>query len=116
MTMKEKINDIHLEIKKYEWQSNGIPFFPLPDKLKALIMSFNVDNTGNEDLIAYVYDEPIQGLRWCLDECNCGYGKDDWWIDKTIDQIKERSSIAIRNFFVACHCFKVNILNDECVS
>jgi hypothetical protein len=115
MTIKEKINAIQLEIKNYKWQPNGIPFFPLPDKLKYLIKLFNVDSSANPDLIEYAKDEPIQGLTWCLDECNCGYCKEDWWIDKTIDQVKERSSIAIRNFFVACHYFKVNILNEECV-
>lgn len=113
MTRREKINAVKLEINNYELHPNGIPFFPLPDRLADLIKLFNVDNTGNAGLIEYVNDEPIKAVTWCLNECNCGYGKDDWWINKTIEQVKNHSSTAINNFFVGCRSFEVNILNDE---
>jgi hypothetical protein len=115
MTRHQKIMAIKAEIENYERQRNFEIFYPLPKHLKELINLFTVDNSENTDFIEYVNKEPIDGVKWCLEECKDGYGQNDWWINCTIRQIKEHSVVAIRNFYTACRWFKVNCLDDEMV-
>jgi len=114
MTLKQRIKDVQAEIENFEWQPNVIPFFPLPDKFEELIFLFTTDKTGNPTFIEEVNSRSIERIKWCIKECKNGYGKDEWWINFTINrQIKEWVKSAVNYFYIACKEHNVNILNKE---
>jgi hypothetical protein len=113
MKRKNEIMGVKLEIGNYTCERNSKISSPLPDKLKELIALFNVDYTGNAKLINYVKEDVIEGIKWCLEECEDKNWNNEWRKNFIIDRVKERSSRMILQFQIACDCFQVNCWNDE---
>lgn len=95
MIKKKKLTHVLSEVQSYKREINGIPFYPLADKLEGLTKLFNVNDTGNNDFIKAVNIDLVHVINWCIEECKNGYGKERWWIDLTLRQVKEYSSSAV---------------------
>ncbi len=109
----EKIIAVQKEIESFKWKRNGIPFYPLPDKLNELKNLFDADPNGNADLNKQLNDGPIKTINWCIEECKNGIGKEDWWMDRTEIQIKDSCKSAVTSFVFICDSFKPNLLHDK---
>ena len=112
MKRQDKIKAVALEIKNFERTVNADILWPLPDKLKELLLLFDV-KSENHEFINHLNEVCIEMIKCLIKDCKDCFGKNDDWTNLTVKQVKGYALNTITKFKRACEYFNEIILLEQ---
>ncbi len=106
------IKAIVLEITHFERSDNANILWPLPDKLRQLLVLYHVQSE-NQEFLNHINEVCIEMLQNLIKDCTNCFGKNEEFVNLTVKQVKEYASKTMNKFRTTCDCFNEPMILDQ---